>query len=393
MSHGIETAPDEERSTAKIDDAAGQTFIHWHKSLSPFGLRRCFRLPTRPVPADAALVSQGLTKCLSQGQTTIFNGMMVVHLQIPAAPERQIAQRMAAERSQHVVKKADARLDSGFPASFNHQLEVDLRFSGLTSDVCRANGHPGQSTCLRSKGKGGLVEFSHHFKKSMKNTWFVTGTDTGVGKTAFSILWTRFLVAAAGPVIAVKPICSGGRDDAEALLAAQRNSLQIGDINPWHFPDPISPVLAAQRVGRRIRLAEVVEFLAPLREGTGDLVIEGAGGLLSPLGEDFDNRDLLTALGARAVVICPNRLGAINQARLVWESLPPSVRSSSALILNGFPSEDASTPTNREGLTHYLPGENIFFLPCQEDALRSPLPPVLADLHQWTKRREERPSK
>ena len=222
----------------------------------------------------------------------------------------------------------------------------------------------------------------------MKNTWFVTGTDTGAGKTVFSVLWTRFLVERGGRVIAVKPVCSGGREDAEALLEVQRNGLQLDDINPWHFPEPVSPQLAARRVGRKMNLAEVMEYLAPLQEGSGDLVIEGAGGLLSPLGEDFDNRDLLMALGARALVLCPNRLGAINQARLVWESLPPSLRPSSALILNGFPGEDASTPTNREGVTRYIPGENIFFLPRQEDALRSHLPLVLADLHHWATRKE-----
>jgi dethiobiotin synthetase len=222
----------------------------------------------------------------------------------------------------------------------------------------------------------------------MKNTWFVTGTDTGAGKTVFSVVWTRFLVEQGGEVIAVKPVCSGGREDAEALLKVQRNGLQLDDINPWHFLDPVSPQLAARRADRKINLAEVVEYLSPLQEGSGDLVIEGAGGLLSPLGEDFDNRDLLIALGARALVICPNRLGAINQARLVWESLPPSLRLSSALILNGFPGEDASTPTNREGLTRYIPGEQIFLLPQTLERLKEPLPAVLAELHHWTKRRE-----
>lgn len=217
----------------------------------------------------------------------------------------------------------------------------------------------------------------------MENIWFITGTDTGVGKTVFSILWTRFLIERGGRVIAVKPICSGGRDDAEALLEVQRNSLQISDINPWYFPAPISPVLAAQRVGRTVRLVEVLEFLAPLQEGSGDLVIEGAGGLLSPLGKDFDNRDLLSALGARPVVICPNRLGAINQARLVWEALPEPVRSSSSVVLNGFSATDASTDSNEAGLARYIPVEQLFQLPKMTDRFSAPLPAALADLHHW----------
>jgi len=192
--------------------------------------------------------------------------------------------------------------------------------------------------------------------------------------------------------MAVKPVCSGGREDAEALLKVQRNGMQLDAINPWHFPDPVSPQLAARRVGRKVNLAEVVEYLAPLQGGSGDLVIEGAGGLLSPLGEDFDNRDLLIALGARALVICPNRLGAINQARLVWESLPPSLRPLSTLILNGFPGEDASAPTNREVLTRYIPGEQIFLLPQTLERLREPLPAVLGNLHQWATGREVSPS-
>lgn len=226
----------------------------------------------------------------------------------------------------------------------------------------------------------------------MKNTWFVTGTDTGVGKTVFSLLWTRFLVERRGKVMAVKPVCSGGRDDAEALLAVQPHVRQIGDINPWHFQDPVSPALAARRMGQGVDLAAMLEFLVPLQEGSGDLIVEGAGGLLSPLGEDFDNRDLLMALGARAVVICPNRLGAINQARLVWEALPEPVRSSSSVVLNGFPVPDASTDSNEAGLARYVRGQHLFRLPQSPDPMGGPLPAVLADLHHWATRQGGNPS-
>lgn len=151
---------------------------------------------------------------------------------------------------------------------------------------------------------------------------FVTGTDTGVGKTLLTVLMTRHLRSQGIPVVAVKPFCSGGRSDARALRDAQDRNLSLDAVNPWHFRAPLAPWVAARREGQNIRLAEAVAFLRRNGATAGNLLVEGAGGLLSPLGQGFSNRELIEQLHAIPLVVCPNRLGAINQVLLVLNALP-----------------------------------------------------------------------
>ena len=133
----------------------------------------------------------------------------------------------------------------------------------------------------------------------MKPTFFITGTDTGVGKTVLTALLARFLRERGCQVAAFKPVCSGGRDDARALHAALGGALTLDEINPWHFRAPIAPSLAAAREGKSVSLAQVLAHIRAARRNFNVTLVEGAGGLLSPLGEDFDSRDLMNALRAR----------------------------------------------------------------------------------------------
>ena len=218
----------------------------------------------------------------------------------------------------------------------------------------------------------------------MKRTWFVTATDTGAGKTVLTVLLTRLLIQLGRPVEAAKPISSGGRSDAEALCRALQGRRTIDHINPWHFPLPISPARAARLAGGEISLADVSAFLRPLKmDGTGDLMIEGAGGILSPLGSNFDNRELLLLIRARPLIVCPNRLGMINQARLVWEAVPANVRPLTAIFINNFGPPDASSPYNIQDLAGFLPREQMFVLPSCHDWESGPIPSSLIEFSEW----------
>lgn len=159
---------------------------------------------------------------------------------------------------------------------------------------------------------------------SAKQVYFVTGTDTGVGKTVVTAMITRYLRERGESVMAVKPYCSGGRDDARRLRDAMGRTVTLDEINPWHFRASLAPVIAARRKGVLLSKSDCQRFLKKSLRRAEILVIEGAGGLLSPLGEGFDARDLINELDATPIVVCPNRLGAINQVRLVWEALPKS---------------------------------------------------------------------
>ena len=109
---------------------------------------------------------------------------------------------------------------------------------------------------------------------------FITGTETGVGKTFFAAMLTRHLRNQGQNVVALKPICSGGRHDGIALQEAAGNVLALDQINPWHFRASLAPSLAARRERKRVQLAQVVRHVRSIARRFEGVVVEGAGGLL-----------------------------------------------------------------------------------------------------------------
>ena len=197
----------------------------------------------------------------------------------------------------------------------------------------------------------------------MARTLFITGTDTGVGKTVLTALLTRFLRSRGVRAAALKPICSGGRDDARLLFAALRGALTLEAINPWHFRAAIAPVLAAARAKKSVSRAAVLAHIRATRKKCGVLLVEGAGGLLSPLGGDFKSRDLIVALRATPVIVASNRLGAVNHVLLTLAALPENRRAQARVVLISPPQPDAATATNGRLLAQFFPAKNIFTLP------------------------------
>ena len=192
---------------------------------------------------------------------------------------------------------------------------------------------------------------------------FVTGTDTGVGKTFFAALTTRSLREHGFRVVALKPICSGGRDDARRLHRAAGKVLSLDEVNPWHFRAALAPLLAARREKRRLRLQTVVAQIQRIARRFEVVIVEGAGGLLSPLGEDFDSRDLIKALSAEAIVVCPNQLGAVNQVRLVLEALPAAAARQARVVLVNPAQRDAASKTNAPLLAEFLAPDCLCVMP------------------------------
>ena len=225
----------------------------------------------------------------------------------------------------------------------------------------------------------------------MAHILFITGTDTNVGKTVLSVLLTRELLRRGVDVRAVKPLCSGGREDAEALLEAQgragfqpaparvssiagtigrpleRGRLEarptLDQVNPWHFEEPLTPLVASRRAGKPLHRKEVVAFLRKSAAGCDTLLVEGAGGLLSPLGEDFDARDLIVALKATPLVVAQNRLGAINQSLLVLDALPGSIRPKAHLVVMQPELPDVVSGTNVDVLRERLGSARVHLMP------------------------------
>jgi dethiobiotin synthetase len=197
----------------------------------------------------------------------------------------------------------------------------------------------------------------------MKRTFFITGTDTGVGKTVLTALLARHLREHGVNAAALKPVCSGDRADTRALHNASAGALTLDEINPWHLRAPMAPLLAARRERKRVALADVLMHVRTMQKRFDVVLVEGAGGLLSPLGERFDSRELIAALRATPMVVCPNRLGAVNQILLTLAALPRSASRRARIVLMSPSKPDAATATNASLLAEFLDAKRIFCLP------------------------------
>jgi dethiobiotin synthetase len=118
-----------------------------------------------------------------------------------------------------------------------------------------------------------------------------------------------------------------------------------------------------------VRLRQVVAQIRRVGNRFDTVVVEGAGGLLSPLGEDFDSRDLIVALRATPIVVCPNRLGAVNQALLVLNALPRAVAKHTTVMLVSPRKPDAASRTNPRLLAELIGSQRVRVLPWLESKL------------------------
>ena len=197
----------------------------------------------------------------------------------------------------------------------------------------------------------------------MKRTYFITGTDTGVGKTVLTALLAQFLCGRGVKVAALKPICSGNRGDAVSLYDALNGALTLDEINPWHFRAAIAPALAAKLEKKSVTRAQVRAHIRATQKNFTVTLVEGAGGLLSPLGKDFNSRDLITDLRATPIIVAQNKLGAVNHILLTLEALPKNLRAKAKVVLMSPPKPDAATKSNAKLLGQFILPEKIFALP------------------------------
>jgi dethiobiotin synthetase len=193
----------------------------------------------------------------------------------------------------------------------------------------------------------------------MKRIFFITGTDTGAGKTLLTALVVNHLRSRGVNAVALKPVCSGGRGDARRLSAAMGNALPLDEINPWHFRAAIAPSLAARQEKKKIKLAQVTARIRRMQKKCDVLLVEGAGGLLSPLGEDFNSRDLIIALNAVPMIAAPNRLGVVNHVLLTLEALPKSFRAKVRVVLMPQRKPDSSAKSNAALLAEFFDARRI----------------------------------
>lgn len=221
----------------------------------------------------------------------------------------------------------------------------------------------------------------------MKKGWFITGTDTGVGKTAVAASLARGFLSAGLRVGVMKPVESGCEprgglllgSDALALKEAASFEAPLDLINPYSFALPVSPELAARRAGVEIDFPVIREAFQEIRAQSDVVIVEGAGGLLVPLceadkgvggaehgagggreGVDGEKAllmaDLAVFLGLPLIIVAHSRIGVINQCLLTVEAARRRGLGIEGIVLNhptAPAAEDRSLSSNGEELRRH----------------------------------------
>jgi dethiobiotin synthetase len=155
--------------------------------------------------------------------------------------------------------------------------------------------------------------------------WFVTGTDTGVGKTVVSCALAAALRRAGWRVGVMKPVETGvgesGPLDAQTLRTAAGCDTPLEIVCPQRFALPAAPSVAAAREGLEVDLSAIRHAFDAIRAAHDAVVVEGAGGLLVPVRRGFTMADLAAVLGLPVLVVARARLGTVNHTCLTLEAL------------------------------------------------------------------------
>jgi dethiobiotin synthetase len=219
---------------------------------------------------------------------------------------------------------------------------------------------------------------------------FVTGTDTGVGKTILSSVLLAAMRSEGRRVQAYKPVVTGLTDQGEIAargewpadheLLASAAGMDPADVAPLRYGPAVSPHLAAQLAGERIdpeRLLsgarEAEARCAGAGDGTGTLIVEGVGGLLTPLAEHYTVCDLAAALGLGVLIAARPGLGTINHTLLTLRVARSAGLDVRAVILTPWPRDTSELErSNRETIARL--GD------VQVEGLPTVRSPALADL-------------
>ncbi len=173
--------------------------------------------------------------------------------------------------------------------------------------------------------------------------YFVTGTDTEVGKTLISCALLHGFAAQGLQVVGMKPVAAGGEpdvhsrfaqdinEDVRQLLAAGTVRASRGQVNPYFFEKAVAPHLAAKFAGVRINLERISTSYSELAGQADVVIVEGAGGLCVPLNEEQDSADLIRMLKLPVILVVAIRLGCLNHALLTAE-----VIAARGLVLAGW---------------------------------------------------------
>ncbi|MDE2343789.1 MAG: dethiobiotin synthase [Betaproteobacteria bacterium] len=231
----------------------------------------------------------------------------------------------------------------------------------------------------------------------MNRSWFITGTDTGVGKTTVATALLQCFARQGHSAVGMKPVGTGCvyqqglwiNDDAQLLadhstLAVSRHAEAVAPaggtipwqwINPYAFEPPIAPHIAAREAGNPIRFSVIEKALRALQARADVVLVEGAGGFRVPLGPDGDTASLCRALDLPVILVVGMRLGCINHALLTEESVKSRGLSLAGWVANVVDPQMQVFEENLTTLKQEIQAPYLGLVPFQPD--RAGEPPVL----------------
>lgn len=198
---------------------------------------------------------------------------------------------------------------------------------------------------------------------SRNTSFFVVGTDTGVGKTLVAAGLLHALARRHARVVGMKPVAAGAvmadgvwaSEDALALRAASTITVPPGLDNPVLLPEPLSPHLAAARAGRTIDVDALIMSYHQLAARADAVVVEGAGGFLVPLTDEATGADLAVGLQLPLVLVVGLRLGCLNHALLTVEAIAARGLRLAGWVANRIDPQMAAADDNIATLARRLP--------------------------------------
>lgn len=207
--------------------------------------------------------------------------------------------------------------------------------------------------------------------------YFVTGTDTGVGKTVIACALLHALVAAGLKAAGMKPVAAGAEpgarglvhDDVEQLEAASNVAGPREIVNPYCFRAAIAPHIAAEQEGVVIDLARIEDSFRALARLADCVVVEGVGGFRVPLGPGTDTAQLAGTLGLPVVLVVGMRLGCLNHALLTADAIAAQGLALAGWVANHIDPDMAAADENVEALEARLPAPliaRIRFMPAPD---------------------------
>ncbi len=204
--------------------------------------------------------------------------------------------------------------------------------------------------------------------------YFITGTDTGVGKTLVTAAIIQSLSHAGIKVVGMKPVASGCRvtdsglrnKDAERLIAQSSISAPYEMVNPYAFEPAIAPHLAAREANIRIKLETILDCFESLAALADTVVVEGVGGWRVPLGRAITTEHMAKALNLPVILVVGMRLGCINHALLTVQAIESAGLKLSGWVANRLDVDMVKPEASISTLESYITAPLIGQIPFME---------------------------